>query len=80
MNNIKREFVVDTPLGKLRVSAKHKVTDCADDYPGVYVDLLNDDGSYEMLACVEYDSCNNKLQTCTYLLGVDTPHEITVHK
>lgn len=38
---MKREFYVDTPLGKLHVHAKHD-TDNAADYPGVYVDLVRD--------------------------------------
>ena len=79
MNNIKREFVVNTPLGRIRIKAKHKVVDCPDDYPGVYIDLLDDSGGYEMLACVEYDSCHDRLQTCVYQPGVDEPCELVVH-
>ena len=34
-----RCFVVETPLGKLEIYAKHDKSDCAEDYPGVYIDL-----------------------------------------
>lgn len=32
--NKARRFVIETPLGKLEVYAKHDKSDCAEDYPG----------------------------------------------
>lgn len=60
-----REFKVVTPLGNLRVYSKSEI-DCAQDYPGVYVDLIAEDGTSELLACVEYDSMKHVMQTCAY--------------
>lgn len=74
-----REFYIDTPLGRLRVWAKHD-TDSPEDYPGVFVDLKRNDGSFDCLACVEYDSGNDRLQTCAYQPGHDEPQEIVVHE
>ena len=69
----KREFYIDTPLGKLHVWSKHDGKDCPADYPGVYVDAPPAyDGSSVLLACVEYcpegadDPTKGYLQTCTY--------------
>lgn len=76
--NSKREFIIETPLGKLKVYAKH-ATDTPEDYPGVYVDLVRDNGDLEMLACVEYDSCKEHLQTCVYQPGEEFPCECIVH-
>ena len=61
----KREFYVDTPLGKLKVWAKHEV-DNPKDYPGVYIDLVRDGKPDELLACVEYDSADGTMLTCVY--------------
>lgn len=33
-----RHFIVDTPVGHLAIYAKHDKTDCAADYPGVFID------------------------------------------
>ena len=60
-----REFKVVTPLGNLRVYSKSEI-DCAQDFPGVYVDLIAEDGTSELLACVEYDSMKRVMQTCAY--------------
>ena len=50
----KREFFVDTPLGKLRVYAKRDIDD-PNDFPGVYVNLITPAAPQgDMLACVEY--------------------------
>ena len=38
----KREFRVKTPLGELRIQAKHGGGDILTDYPGVYVDLIRE--------------------------------------
>ena len=74
-----REFYVDTPLGKLKVWSKHE-TDNADDFPGVYIDIVRDGLDDDMLACVEYDSCSNRLQTLVYQTGMDEPVELIVHE
>lgn len=75
----KREFYVETPLGKLKVWAKHEV-DCAPDFPGVYIDLVRDGEDDEMLACVEFESCDGYLQTVVYQPGIDEPDSITIHE
>lgn len=77
---VKRDFEVQTPLGTLRAWSKHE-TDTMEDYPGVYVDLKGIAGNnQELLACVEYDSGNNRLQTCVYQPEQDEPVEIIVHE
>ena len=35
-----RHFIVDTPVGQLAIYAKHDKTDCAADYPGVFIDYV----------------------------------------
>lgn len=50
-----RHFIVDTPVGQLAIYAKHDKTDCAADYPGVFIDYVRKDGATAILACVEYD-------------------------
>ena len=42
--NKARRFVIETPLGKLEVYAKHDKSDCAEDYPGVFIDFVREDG------------------------------------
>lgn len=39
-----RHFIVDTPVGQLAIYAKHDKTDCAADYPGVFIDYVRKDG------------------------------------
>lgn len=78
-----REFFVDTPLGKLRVWAKSDVDD-ASDYPGVYIDLIPKNKPVDfaddyMIACIEYDSSDNKIQSCLYQPTIDEPVEIVVY-
>ena len=51
--NKARHFVIETPLGKLEVYAKHDKSDCAEDYPGVFIDFVREDGATVVLACVE---------------------------
>lgn len=76
---MEREFYVYTPLGKLRVWAKH-TSDDPDDFPGVYVDLVSQDGDFgELLACVEYDSIEKGLQTCVYQPYQDAPASVVKH-
>ena len=77
---MKREFYVDTPHGKLKVWAKHE-PDCPDDYPGVFIDLVRSENEDpDMLACVEYNSADDLLQTCVYQPGYDEPCAIIVHE
>ena len=76
---MKREYYVETPLGNLKVWAKHD-TDSPEDFPGVYVDLIQDGKDPELLACVEYDSVTERLQTCVYQPKLDEPAAIIVHE
>lgn len=62
---MKREFYIDTPLGKLRVWAKHDV-DSALDFPGVNIDLIDEKDGDIIVAVVEYDSTDKRIQTCVY--------------
>ena len=64
--NKARRFVIETPLGKLEVYAKHDKSDCAADYPGVFIDFVREDGATVVLACVEYDPDKDLLQTVVY--------------
>ena len=48
-----RHFIVDTPVGQLAIYAKHDKTDCAADYPGVFIDYVRKDGATAILAFVE---------------------------
>ena len=77
----KREFYIDTPLGKLKVWAKHKI-DTPEDYPGVFVDIVtNNDEESIMLACVEYDSSLDGIYTRVYGDGLDdAPTESVRHE
>ena len=69
----KREFRVKTPLGELRIQAKHGGGDILTDYPGVYVDLIREGCAPEMIACVEYDSHDGRMLTTVYDIGHDEP-------
>lgn len=60
-----RHFIVDTPVGQLAIYAKHDKTDCAADYPGVFIDYVRKDGATAILACVEYDPNKEALQHLT---------------
>lgn len=60
-----RHFIVDTPVGQLAIYAKHDKTDCAADYPGVFIDYVRKDGATAILACVEYDPNFRLLSTAT---------------
>ena len=75
---MKREFFIDTPLGKLKVWAKHE-TDSPDDFPGVYVDLVRDGREDELLSCTEYVPYGGYIQTCVYQPSEDEPVEIVAH-
>ena len=80
----KREFYVDTPLGKLHVYAKHEGEDCAEDYPGVYIDAPEaPDGSRILLACTEFcpdaEAKEGYIQTCVYQVLVEEPVNVTRH-
>lgn len=82
-----RSFFVKTPCGKLKVTAKadwgptacnepeHK--DDPESYPGVFVDLIRDGQDDELLACVEYDSTQEKLQAAIYTdVNGDAPSDL----
>ncbi len=75
---MKREFTVETPLGRLKVWAKQE-QDSPADFPGVYIDLVHAGEDNDMLACVEYDSTNDRLQTCVYQPGIDEPTAVITH-
>lgn len=69
----KREFYIDTSLGKLKVYSRHEETD----FPGVFVDLVRDDKDDMLIVCVEFDSVEqNFLATIYGLLYSDTPTDI----
>lgn len=70
---MERDFCVDTPLGVLHVYAKHGIVDLPADYPGVYIDLVRNGCNPETLACVEYDSGDEKMLTTAYDIGRDEP-------
>lgn len=68
----KREFIVYTPKGNLKVWAKNEI-DCFNEYPGVYVDIIKPGGD-DLLCCVEYDSLADGLYARVYADG-DAPTE-----
>lgn len=72
----KREFYVDTPLGKLRIYAKTE-KDSDTEFPGVFVELLSDFGRPLTVGCVEYDPAAEKLLTTVYDNG--TPADTHYH-
>lgn len=78
---MKREFFINTPMGKLKVWAKHE-TDTPKDYPGVYIDLVDPKtGDLTLLTTVEYNSALERLQTNVYGNSeLDAHDSITVHK
>lgn len=45
-----RHFIVDTSVGQLAIYAKHDKTDCAADYPGVFIDYVRKDGATELFS------------------------------
>lgn len=78
--NKARRFVIETPLGKLEVYAKHDKSDCAEDYPGVFIDFVRENGATVVLACVEYDPDKDLLQTVVYGdCASDEPTAIVEH-
>lgn len=83
---IERRFSVQTPDGIIECYAKHEGKDCAEDYPGVYIDLrrtkdqLADKQIGDLACCVEYDSCAQVLQTVVYKPGFDEPQCIEVYE
>lgn len=52
----KREFYIDTPIGKLKVYSKHE-KDCPADFPGVFVDLVRDGKEDKGLRAYLYPRC-----------------------
>ena len=70
----KKMLEVETPVGKIRVEAKG----AKDEYPGVWVSLVGEDGSDSLFAMAEYDTAKGLLQVATYAdLESDVPTEIT---
>lgn len=72
-----RMFYIDTPIGRIKVWAKHSVDD-PEDYPGVYIDVIpngnrDDNADENMCSVVEYDSVNKCIQTCVYQPYSDEP-------
>lgn len=65
VEKVKREFHIATPLGKLKVWAKHN-TDIPEDYPGVFVDFVDEKNGDTLLACVEYDHLGGGIYTRVY--------------
>lgn len=83
----RREFFVDTPIGRLRARASMEfeddpsAKDDPDGYPGIFVDLVREGKEVSLLSCTEWDSADHKLQTCVYgNLGDDAPTSISVHR
>lgn len=77
----KREFFVETPMGILRVYAKHD-SDTPEDYPGVYIDLVipgTERVASDLVCTVEYDSGNQRIQTVAYNAEMDAPVEVVVY-
>lgn len=77
----KREFFVDTPMGQLRVYAKH-ANDDPEDYPGVYIDLVipgTERTDSDPVCTVEYDSGERRIQTVAYDAEMDAPVEVIVY-
>ena len=72
----KKEFYIDTPIGKLHVYEKPDI-----DYVGIYVDLVRPDihADDNLVCCVEYDKLNERIQTVTYKPGEDEPTDIIVN-
>lgn len=55
-------------------------SDCAEDYPGVFIDFVREDGATVVLACVEYDPDKDLLQTVVYGdCASDEPTAIVEH-
>lgn len=70
----RREFYIETPIGKLKVYAKHPDGDCEQDYPGVFIEWVDGDKSFgETLCCVEYDSSTGIMITSVYEPYEDKP-------
>jgi len=78
-NAPKREFYVDTPVGKLHVYAKHNV-DSPEDFPGVFIDICREGEPDDMLVCTEWESCDKRLESCVYEAGKDEPVFVFHHK
>ena len=67
-------------LAKHLLLAKRDKSDCAADYPGVFIDFVREDGATVVLACVEYDPDKDLLQTVVYGdCASDEPTAIVEH-
>ena len=79
--DMERSFEVDTPLGKLKVYAKQE-DDVPENFPGVYIDLSPaESNDAVLLACVEYESAKQVIQTCVYGdVLTDEPTNVVEHQ
>lgn len=73
-NSNRRSFLVETPLGRLYASAKHAGKDIPDDYPGVFIELIESgkEQPCEVLVTVEHEPYKGCLQTVVYSNAPDT--------
>lgn len=66
----RRDFTVDTPVGRLRARAKHQTDDPAF-FPGVFIELIRDGKDPIPIACVEYASVYDCIRAVFYEIGED---------
>lgn len=76
----KREFYVNTPIGRIKVWAKYE-HDYEDDYPGVYIDFIpngtTDEGySNDQVCTVEYNPGEGCIKTVVYQKNVEEPMDV----
>ena len=82
----KREFYVETPLGRIKVWAKHEDgNDVPDDFPGVYIDFIpkhKPDLTWanDQICCVEYNPIDECIKSVLYQPGVDEPTDIVAYE
>lgn len=79
-----QEVLLETAVQLLivcgRQTHKQGKSDCAEDYPGVFIDFVREDGATVVLACVEYDPDKDLLQTVVYGdCASDEPTAIVEH-
>lgn len=61
VRNFTQEVTVDLPIGTIRVMAT-----LDSDYPGVWLDLIREDGTEQALIVCEYDKENGNLRALIY--------------
>ncbi len=72
---VERKIIVDTPKGKIQAEPKGVF----DEYPGIFVSM---DDAYAnqkdgLMATVEYDNDNERLQIASYVYGSDQVRTLT---